>query len=340
MAIYHAQFQVIGRSAGRSATAAAAYRAGESITDTRTGIVHDYSRKRGVDAAFILTPSDAPSWAADRAQLWNNVEQSEKRKDAQLCRELNVAIPIELPHADRIQLVEDYVQSTFVDQGMIADVCFHDLDTHNPHAHVMLTMRELDGEVFGKKNRDWNSKELLVEWREKWAVAANKQLQASGEQVSIDHRSLADQGIERLPGIKLGPAVSAMEKRGIRTERGDRLRRIHKINETLKNISRAIRALPSRTRNEFLEARTNLLDTLSAKGSLLGAAVQRKESQDLVQESKRQNDLARRDLLLQQERENARLEKEKREETQRKFDDLVKPVDRGKGGRGRGGFGR
>ena len=125
MAIYHHSVSVIGRSKGKSAVAAAAYRSGEKIEDIRTGIIHDYTKKTGVDYSEIITPELSAidtSWLIDRAKLWNRVEAAEKRYDAQLCREVTLAIPIELSRDNQIQLVRDYVQATYVAEGMVADV--------------------------------------------------------------------------------------------------------------------------------------------------------------------------------------------------------------------------
>ncbi|NYZ70475.1 MobA/MobL family protein, partial [Endozoicomonas sp. SM1973] len=168
MAIYHCKVKVISRSTGRSSTGAAAYRAGERIVDERTGIVHDYRRKSGVSYSQILAPRQSPSWSYDRAQLWNEVEKIEKRKDSQLCREVEVALPRELNEDEMRILARDYAQEQFVDRGMIADISIHHAKDENPHAHILLTTRDVTPEGFGKKNRDWNQKELLENWREAW----------------------------------------------------------------------------------------------------------------------------------------------------------------------------
>ncbi len=134
MAIYHYSVGIISRSKGRSATAAAAYRAAERIEDIRTGEIHDYRKKRGVDEKFILAPTIAPDWVYNREKLWNEVELGEWRKDSQLSREINVAIPVELSKSLQVELIREFVQEQFVDEGMIADVAFHNLSSHNPHA--------------------------------------------------------------------------------------------------------------------------------------------------------------------------------------------------------------
>jgi ATP-dependent exoDNAse (exonuclease V) alpha subunit len=211
--MYHFSAQVISRSSGRTATAAAAYRAGEEVTDHRTGEVHDYTRKGGVVGAGILAPADAPAWVLDREKLWNQVEASERRKDAQLCREIDAAIPIELNEHQRIDAVRTFVEQEMVSRGMVADVAFHDFDSGNPHCHIMLTMRHLEPDGFGAKNRDWNDRSVLQGWREKWADHMNKALELAGEEKRIDHRSYVDQGLNLEPTWHMGPAVAAMERR-------------------------------------------------------------------------------------------------------------------------------
>lgn len=213
MAIYHLSAQVISRKAGRSSTAASAYRAGEKIEDRRTGETFDYTRKGGVYGAGILAPAGAPSWATDRTELWNQVEFAENRKDAQVCREIDVALPVELDAEQRVEAVRAFVQSQFVDQGMIADVAFHDFDSHNPHAHIMLTMRDVGPDGFGKKNRSWNQRELVTHWRKAWESHANAALARAGVDSRIDHRSYEAQGLDWEPTQHMGPAVAGMERR-------------------------------------------------------------------------------------------------------------------------------
>lgn len=230
MAIYHFSVQIIGRSAGRSATAAAAYRAAEKIVDRTTGETWDFTRKRGVFGSAILAPSHAPTWAADRAELWNRVEGSETRKNSQLAREFDMAIPVELNEHDRIELVRDFVQNQFVDRGIVADVAFHDFDSHNPHCHVMLTTREITSEGFGAKNRKWNDRTLIDRWRKEWGNYANRYLERAGLDVRIDHRSYETQGVDLIPSKHIGPAASTMERDGIETRVGKINRRIESLN--------------------------------------------------------------------------------------------------------------
>jgi hypothetical protein len=198
MAIYHLNLKTIGRSEGRSATASAAYRAGEAIFDRRSGLLFDYTKKMGVDGAEILAPSDSPCWGFSRAELWNRVEEAEKRKDSQLCREIEFALPVELTPEQNMCLARDFIRAEFVSLGMVADLAFHKLTSHNPHAHVLLTMRKLTADGFGPKVRDWNEHSLCDYWRERWANYANMALAAAGKIERIDHRNLTEQALDRI----------------------------------------------------------------------------------------------------------------------------------------------
>ncbi len=230
MAIYHLSAQVIGRSSGRSSVAAAAYRAGQELRDERTGLRHDYSRRRDIDA-WIQAPSSAPSWVYARAELWNRVEAAEQRKDAQVCREINVALPMGLGRDRQDELVRGYVAEQFTSRGMVADVAVHRQNPENPHAHMLLTMRRIEGDRFGPKERQWNGTQTLRGWRESWGTHANRELERSGQEERIDHRSHRDRGIDREPTVHEGPNVREMEARGIRTERGDWNRAVMARNE-------------------------------------------------------------------------------------------------------------
>ena len=204
VAIYHLSAKIISRGNGRSVVAAAAYRSGQEITDRSTGVSHDYSRRHGVEHVEILAPEGAPAWVHDRAELWNRVEFAEKRKDAQLAREIEVALPIECSNAQQVALVRDFARRAFVSKGMVVDVGIHLDNPENPHAHLLLTMRELSPDGFGAKRRDWNEREMLMQWREQWAEVTNEHLQRARQQVRIDHRSLKAQGSELEPGRKIG----------------------------------------------------------------------------------------------------------------------------------------
>lgn len=198
MAIFHMSAQTISRSKGHSSVAAAAYRHGEKMTDEHTGEIHDYSKKKGVSDGVVLIPDGADKRFLKPEYLWNTIEKSEKRKDAQLAREFNIALPVEMTNEQKKALAIDFCNENFVKNGMIADIAFHKLDSDNPHFHVMLTTRKLtpDGSGFGQKVREWNSKEQLEGWRKSWADTANEHMQRAGIDARIDHRSLKDQKAE------------------------------------------------------------------------------------------------------------------------------------------------
>ena len=202
MAIYHLRATMISRSAGRSATGAAAYRSGERIHDERTGLSFDYRARGGVEHVEILAPERSPEWVRDRAALWNAVEAAETRKNSQVAREIRVALPAELDRDQRIALVRDFCQRSFVDRGMVADVALHvpgrEGDERNHHAHILLTTREIGPEGFTTKNRDWNAVEMLEGWREAWARDSNRALERCGHETRIDHRTLEAQREEAL----------------------------------------------------------------------------------------------------------------------------------------------
>lgn len=217
MAIYHLSAKIISRSngrggvayrvagevlGGRSVIAAAAYRSGTRMHDQRLDQTFDY-RKKSVAEARIMLPEGAPEWAADRAQLWNTVEANERRVDSQLARELEIALPRELTPDQQRECLEGYLQKHCVDRGMVADYAIHREDPNNPHAHVLLTLRGLDGEGLGPKRREWNEKPLLLEWRLAWELAANAALARAGLDERVDHRSYAERGVTLEPAPKL-----------------------------------------------------------------------------------------------------------------------------------------
>lgn len=199
MAIFHLDFKIVKRSEGRSSVAKAAYHARCRITDERTGDTYNYSHRTDLYGHFILAPADAPEHIVkDSTVLWNEVERVERQNNGQTSRYFDVAIPAELNNDDKKKLVLEYCQKNFVDKGMIADIVFHDLDSDNPHAHVMLTLKTIGPEGFGKKERSWNDRKMSVLWRESWASMANSYLAATGSSERIDHRSLQAQHDEAL----------------------------------------------------------------------------------------------------------------------------------------------
>jgi len=240
MAQYHFAAKIIQRSRGQSAVASAAYRAGELLDDERLGKTFDFRRHLGVVYTDILAPANAPDWMRDRAQLWNAVEKAEKRKDSQLARSLDIALPYELSLDLNIELLRGFVQEQWVDKGMIVDIAIHlpgrTGDIRNVHAHVALTTREITGSGFGRKERDWNAKKELLDWRKAWANHANRILEREGFEERIDHRSLVDQGIDREPTTHVGPAAKEMEQHGMTSDRAQRNRDITAANDNLADL--------------------------------------------------------------------------------------------------------
>ncbi len=234
MAIYHLSAKIISRSTGASALASAAYRSASRLHDARLDRHHDFTNKAGVIHSEVMLPDHAPEHLRDRAALWNAVEAAEVRKDAQLAREVEFALPRELEQADAIAVARDFVRREFVDRGMCADLNVHwDIGADGlakPHAHVMLTMREVDENGFGAKIRDWNSTPLLEHWREAWAQHLNRALAERDIDVVVDHRSLEAQGIDLEPQNKIGPAASRMADVGLTGERLDEHRALARAN--------------------------------------------------------------------------------------------------------------
>ena len=234
MAIYHLSIKPIQRSKGRSATASAAYRSGESIIDQRTGKRHDYSKRHGVEASQIVTPDGGET---DRETLWNMAEEAEKRKDGTPAREYEIALPSELDPEQRKELALEFGR-LIVDRHKVAvDIAIHAPtekgDQRNHHAHIMATTRKLEnGKLTGKSDFDLSDrdrkkkglpgrKQELLAIREEWERLVNQALARAGKQEKISHKKLEAQGIERPATVHLGPAATAMERRGVRTERGD-----------------------------------------------------------------------------------------------------------------------
>lgn len=279
MAIYHCSIKIISRGKGKSAVAAAAYRSGETLTNEYDGVTHDYTRKGGIVHTEILLPDNAPAEYSGRGVLWNAVEKIEKAKNAQLAREIEIALPQELTREQGISLVREYVKEQFVNAGMCADIAIHDKQDGNPHAHVMLTMRpiEKDGtwgakqkkeyildrdgnKIYDPKKRqykcksnpatDWNEHSKAEDWREAWAEICNQYLERGNYAERIDHRSYERQGIDQIPTVHLGVAAFQMEKRGIRTNRGNLNREIEVTNQRLRQLKARISKLQNWLKEE------------------------------------------------------------------------------------------
>ncbi len=248
------------------------------MTNEWDGRTHDYTHKPGVVHTEIMLPAHAPPEFSDRSTLWNSVEQIEKSGDAQLAREIEVALPVELSRAEQLALVRSFVRDNFVDAGMCADFALHDKGDGNPHAHIMLTIRPLrpngkwgpkcrkvydldshgnripDGKGGWKNHRedttDWNNRENAEKWRAAWAAYANRALEAAGRPERIDHRSYERQGVEKIPTIHMGVAASQMERRGIQTEKGNVNRQITADNKLLKELKARITRIYNWTKEQ------------------------------------------------------------------------------------------
>ena len=297
MADYRLSSQIITRSSGKSAVAAAAYRASDNLEDERTGVRHDYSRKSGVVHSEVLAPANTPDWMTDRAKLWNAVEAVEKRKNSQLAREIQLSLPHELTPEQRTELVRDFVQEQFTARGMIADVNIHSPnpkgDERNHHAHIMLTMRELTGDGFHTKKstptaRGWNDKELLATWREEWARYQNSTLERHGHSERVDHRSFEQRGIDREPQQHLGVAANDMLAKG-------KSSRIDNQNSAIemRNAARAMR-------------HAKAAQQAATMSEIFGKVAQQEQKE---KEQQRQQDLKR-----QQARETEKLKEKQKEQ--------------------------
>lgn len=271
MAIYHCSIKIIKRSQGKSAVAAAAYRSGEKLTNEWDGVTHDYTKKGGIVHSEILLPSHAPPELGERKNLWNSVELFEKTSTAQLAREIEIALPVELDRQAQLSLVRAYVNDTFVSVGMCADFAIHDKQDGNPHAHIMLTLRPLNEDgTWGAKCRkeydldkhgqrirlpsgalkshrvnttDWNDREKAEQWRSAWSDYANRSLAQHGIVERIDHRSYKRQGVDKIPTVHMGVAATQMEHRGIATEKGNINREVAAQNKLLKEVKARITRL-------------------------------------------------------------------------------------------------
>ena len=286
MAIYHLSLKTISRSKGQSAVASSAYRSGSKLKDRETGETKDFTKKHGVAYSEIQLPPQAPAEYRDREVLWNAVQDKESKSNAQLAREVEVALPAELDRETQKKLVHDYVQQNFVDRGMCADWSIHDKEDGNPHAHIMLTTRAI------KKNGTWAPKqkstylldkagakvpqidpktgqqkigargrkmwkrttESYTDWNdrsnaEQWrANWAESCNQYLTPEQQIDHRSYKRQGIEQVPTIHEGHVAREM---GDRSERVQTNIDIKAGNRDLSSLSATIAKIQEEARTLF-----------------------------------------------------------------------------------------
>lgn len=263
MPIYHLSVKTISRSHGRSATAAAAYRAGAAITDERTGEVHDYKRKKGVDSATLFVPENCQKWTSHRASLWNAAEQAETRKNSTVAREFEIALPAELPAPEKTLLAHAFAAEIVAAHGCAADVAIHQPgkggDSRNFHAHILCTTRRLTSTGFTEKTRELDDKKTgsahVLFWRERWAEMVNASLEKAGVLERVDYRK--KDGIDA--PLHLGPAATAIERKGEISEKT--LNRIERLKFKKLNLKEQVKMQESNS-----DAATRLtLKTLEAE---------------------------------------------------------------------------
>ncbi len=271
---FHFSVSIISRGKGKSAVASSAYIAGEKIKNEWDGVTHDYTKKQGVIHKKIFLPEHAPKEFSDRTTLWNSVELFEKNSNAQLARNFIIALPKELSLEENKKLISEFIETNFTDEGMIADLAIHDESqdgNNNIHAHIMTIVRPLneDGtwgqkskkeymldenseKILGKNGKpktrkveltNWNDRGNVEKWRESFSNLCNRYLQENEIDKKVDHRSFKRQAVKQIPTIHLGAAASALERKGIRTEKGDINREIKKQNQLLKAIGEEIRKI-------------------------------------------------------------------------------------------------
>ena len=349
MAIYHLFAGVISRGEGHSVVAAAAYRSAKRLVDARTGEVHDYSKRSGVDHAKIITPPGAPAWCTDREELWNRVEAAERRKDSQLARQIDLALPIGLCPAELRELGYEYVREHFTSRGMVVDVAFHDLQGRNPHIHLMLTLRTLAGDGFGKKNREWNSPERLKDWRRGWATTCNRALERAGSSERIDHRTLDEQRqdaieagdterarqLERAPTRHRGKAATGIAARGedstriadlarLREATNDELARLRTELDRVEDKIRQVAAEQEREERAAREAEQRQREA-EKKAAREAEQLQRREAERAAREDKERE--AERAAREDKEREAERAAREAEQRQRREAEKAAREAE-------------
>lgn len=260
MATYHLSVSTVRRAVGQSAVAAAAYRACCRLADERTGVVHDFRRKRGHVAGGVV------GWGGDRESLWNAAEGAERRSNAVVAREITLALPHELDDESRVKLVRSFTENLHRRHGLAASWDIHRAhrsgDARNHHAHLLLTTRRITTDNrLGEKTRELDAKpassDHIQAWRAEWERLVNLALETAGRVERIDRRSLkareARDGRPCLPMEKLGPANTALERRGVRTEKGNRNRKRQRMNQELAFLHRKSRVFRQSVRDIRVE---------------------------------------------------------------------------------------
>ncbi|EDK0005573.1 molybdopterin-guanine dinucleotide biosynthesis protein MobA, partial [Listeria monocytogenes] len=267
MAIFHLSMTIAKREGGkRSLIAMASYRSGEKLYSELYEKTNLYNHRTIKPESFILKPDYVPNEFLDRQTLWNKMELAEKQVNSQICREVNVALPIELNNTDQRSLIEEFVKDNFVSEGMIADVAIHRDDENNPHAHIMLTMREVDseGNILNKrkkipkldengnpillengkikmvsiKTNDWDRKSLVSEIRKDWADKVNQYLKDRNIDQQITEKSHAELGKKELPTIHEGFYSKKLEEKGVISELKRKNLEIQSYNDILAELDK------------------------------------------------------------------------------------------------------
>ena len=333
MAIYHLSVKSVSRATGRSAPAAAAYRTATRIENQGDGLVHDYTRRGGVDAAFLVVPEGA-AWAEDRSALWNAAEASEKRKDAKVAREYELALPHELGREERHQLAGEFAREVVARFGVAADVAVHEPhaegNERNWHAHILTTTRVVSAEGLGAKTRELDvmqtSGPAIEALRELWGHQVNRALARAQVFERVDHQSFARRGEDLVAEQHMGPAVTAMERRAERervqaadrapgreaaapepaTRIGQHNAEVRERNRAVVLAQRALEAARERV-GELEQAATRgaraVLGLMRGVGASIGAERQRQEAARQAQEAERVRQVEAR--RVEQERQAA-----------------------------------
>ncbi len=242
---YHCSGKPVSRSAGRSVVPAAAYRIGDRLYDERPQTLHDYRRRGGVEASFIIAPANAPDWASDPAHLWNAAEAAENRSNSRTAREVELALPSGVSEKEREQITRDFAEHLAERYGVAVMVALHEPSKHgderNHHAHILMTTRRMNADGLGNKTRELDDQKTgkleILHIREYAADLINEVLEKTGSDERIDHRSYKDRGIDQTPTEHLGVEAAAMERRGEKSRIGDRNREIKEAAHSLDNLT-------------------------------------------------------------------------------------------------------
>lgn len=325
MSLYRFEASIVSRKKGQSAIARAAYNSRSKLVDEKTGETKDYRYKGGVEFEGIFAPKNAPDWVHNRQELWNRVEQAERRGDAQLAKDFKLALPWELNKEQREWLVKDFARE-MSRRGMVVDAAIHEpedrkSDERNYHVHILCTTRDIGPDGFGKKNREWNTREELEGWRERWAKLGARHLEKAGHKLEaqrygVAHKTLDKQReaavnrgdwdaakmLDREPTKHLGPNATAMERRGLITRKGDENREIEGRNFARQNGFR----IPPRLGNVAARAMGSTLDMVSSALNAFAPVLSRKQKwEGRVADQNKEIASDREEKRRQQERERS-----------------------------------